>query len=84
MKLVVVDRPRTVYENLALNHACLDAVSAGAYEQIVRVYQFSRPGAILSNTEDVWDIREEARNKIDITPRPAGGSVVYVDEHTVG
>ena len=84
MKIVVVDKPRTAYENLALNHACLDAVNSGAYEQIVRVYPFSRPGAILSNNESIWDIREEVVGKIDVTRRPTGGSVIYVDENTLG
>lgn len=84
MKLVVVDKPRTAYENLALNHACLDAVSNGSYEEIVRVYPFSRPGAILSNSESIWDIRDEAIGKIDVTRRPTGGSVIYVDENTLG
>lgn len=83
-KLVVVDPARTVYENMAINHACLDAVSEGVYDQIIRVYGFSRPGAILSNHQDIWDIREEARVGLDITRRPTGGSVVLVDGNTIG
>ncbi len=82
--MVIIDKPRTVYGNLALNHACLDAVGNGQYEEIVRIYQFSRPGAILSSHQDIWDIREEARGTLDITRRPTGGSVVLVDEQTIG
>ncbi len=84
MKLVVVDRSRNVYENLALNHACLDAVNKGDFDEIVRVYPFSRPGAILSNNESIWDVREHVIGKIDVTRRPTGGSVIYVDENTLG
>jgi hypothetical protein len=84
MKLVVVDKPRTAYENLAINDACLHAVRDGLYEQIVRVYGFSRPGVILSSDEDIWDVREEARAGLDVTRRPTGGSVVYVDKDTLG
>ncbi|MBW2970367.1 hypothetical protein KY319_04560 [Candidatus Woesearchaeota archaeon] len=84
MKLVVVDKSRTAYENLAINHACFDAVNCGDFESIVRVYPFSRPGAILSFNEDLWDVRGGVFGKIDVTRRPTGGSVIYVDGDTLG
>lgn len=84
MNIVVIDKPRSVYENLSINDACLEAVCNGDYERIVRVYRFSRPGVILSEFEDIWDVHEHARNKIDITRRPTGGSAVYVNEATIG
>lgn len=84
MKLVIVDRPRTCIENLAVNDACFEAVRGKEYEEIVRIYRFSRPGVILSRNQDVWDVREDAIRSIDITRRPSGGAAVYVDKNTIG
>jgi len=81
MVLCILDGDHSAAENMARNEACFEAVKEDKYSRIVRIYGFSKPAAILAKNQDHWDVRENAG--IEVTRRPTGGCVVYVDESTL-
>ncbi len=83
MKLCVIDRDkRSAAEHLSINDACFEAVRDKKYEEIVRIYRFSKPGMILSKRQDIWDVRTP--ESINVLRRKTPGGAVYVDENTLG
>ena len=66
--------------NLAYNEACLNQVRSGY--PIVRIFTFSQPGLILAKHESLWDVRDDHQHLA--TRRHTGGSVIYVDQNTLG
>ena len=66
--------------NLAYNEICLNQVRAGY--PILRIFTFSGPGLILAKHESLWDVRDDHHQIA--TRRHTGGSVIYVDQNTLG
>ena len=66
--------------NLAYNEACLSQVRTGY--PILRIFTFSQPGLILAKHESLWDVRDDHQHLA--TRRNTGGSVIYVDQNTLG
>lgn len=70
----------TPAENLAYNEALLNEVERQS--PLLRIFTFSEPGLILARNEDIWDVRKSYHPIT--TRRNTGGSVMYVDENTLG
>jgi lipoate-protein ligase A len=75
------DKPRTIYENMAINSECLDLVSKSKKDLVIVRYYKHNPGIILGQSQSSFDVFYDncLSKNLEVCKRNSGGAAVYVD-----